>query len=546
MRKYIRVLLAVFCLLTMIVSCSPQGPQVGGLLNRALVGNPSMLNPILSTDSASSLVEDYIYQGLIRYDENLELVGQLASTWDISPDNLQWTFYLRQDVTWHDGQPFTAGDVEFTLATIAFDDDYPGSRWADFERLEEIHVVDDYTIRFILSEPWGSFLTSLRQGILPRHIYDPNLATGADRAPIADMARHPRNWKPVGTGPYVFASWANNQYITLERNADYYDSGPYIETVCLKFYPNTASAIAALERGEVDLVTDIPSELATTLEENLMESHHFYASQEMGYEILGFNLRPSAFDQDRENPWLDRRVRKAVAHALNREQYIEEILEGKGIIMNSPILPRSWAYSPDNAAEYSYDPDAADNLLQQAGWLLDGDGLRYKGDQAFAFQLTLREDNALEVTLAEMIRRDLAAVGLDIQINAVSWRQMLVNLYAGEFHLLLMGLSLSPDPDVYDFFHSTSVEDGFNFGAFTNSELDRILSRGRSTGDIEARRKLYADAQRILTQELPYVFLFSRQLTIAAANELQGLTVSPLGSCRPEGWYFIEINDDTP
>src|SRR5690554_5596922 len=209
MLKKIITILALLSLLSIGVSCSSKEPPVAGSLNLALVGNPSMLNPILGTDSASARIEEYIYQGLICYDEDLELVGQLALDWDISPDNLEWTFSLRQDVTWHDGRPFTARDVEFTLATIAFNDDYTGTRAADFERLEKIEVVDDYTIKFTLSEPWGPFLASLRQGILPRHIFDPSFAVGADKVPIADMAKHPRNWKPVRTGPYVFSSWVD-------------------------------------------------------------------------------------------------------------------------------------------------------------------------------------------------------------------------------------------------------------------------------------------------------------------------------------------------
>jgi peptide/nickel transport system substrate-binding protein len=540
MIKKIIAILAVFSLLSLGASCSSQEPAVGGTLNWALVGIPGMLNPVLSTDPASARIVEHIYQGLVCYDENLQLVGQLALDWEVSPDNLEWTFYLRRDVTWHDGKPFTARDVEFTMDTIAFNGDYPGNRAAEFERLKGIEVVDDYTIRFMLSEPWGPFLANMRQGILPRHIFDPNLAVGADRVAIADMAKHPRNWQPVGTGPYVFASWVDNQYITLECNPGYYGSGPYIQTLCFRFYPDSAAAIAALEAGEVDLVTDIPPQHAQRLEEKLGESHRFYGTQELGYEVLCFNFRPNAFGRGKDNPWLDRRVRQAVAHALNREQYIQDVLEGKGIIMNSPILPDSWFY-PEIASEYAYDPDAAAALLSEAGWRLGADGCRYKDNQRFTFALTLREDNALEMAMAEMIRRDLETVGLEMELNAVSWNRMLVNhMYAGEFHLLLTGLRLSADPDVFDLFHSTAVQEGLNFGAFYNTDLDIALKLGRQAGNPEARREFYAQALDILTRELPYVFLFSRELTVAVADNVKGFGVSPLGPCRVEAWYIEE------
>lgn len=537
-------LLATFVLISLLTlgaSCSPHERPVSGVLNQACLGNPSMLNPLFCMDSATSMIVDYIYQGLVRYDENMQLVGQLAEAWDISQDNLEWTFYLRQDVTWHDGQPFTAEDVSFTIDTIAFNHSYIGSKVEDFDQLEKIEVLDDHTIKFSLVEPWALFLASLTQGILPRHIYDPNLAVGADRVSIADMAKHPRNWRPIGTGPFIFDSWADSQYITLKNNPDYYDSGPFIETICFKFFPDISGAISALEQGEVDLVPDIPFSEAQRLEVSLQEDHSFYGYQEMGYKILAFNFRPCAFGLGKDNPWLDRRVRQAIAHALNRQHYVEEALAGKGIVLNSPIPPASWAYSPGDTNEYSYDPEVAKLLLTEAGWRLGIDGNRYKDNQRLAFQLTVREENTLEITMAEMIYVDLKALGVEIELNAVPWQEMLVDhIYAGEFHLLLLGLSISPDPDVLSIFHSAALRDGLNFGAYSNSELDMALELGRQIGAIESRQGFYADVQKILTGDLPYVFLLSQELTLAVNSKVHGLKVSPLGFYKPEEWYIEE------
>jgi len=484
---------------------------------------------------------DYIFQGLVRYDEKMELGGQLAKGWDISPDNRQWTFYLREDVRWHDGEPFTARDVEFTFNTIAFDEDYPGSRRDAFSLLEDIAVVDDYTITFTLIEPRTAFLANLSQGIIPRHLYDPSVAVGADRVPIADMARHPRNWNPIGTGPFIYSTWAESQYLILERNEDYYAPAPFLQSICLQFFPSTEAAVSALEAGEVDLVTDIPFAQAHRLEASSAQALHLYSAQEMGYELLGFNFRPGAFGTGMTNPWLDRRVRQAVAHALNREHYLQELLSGRGVLLDSPIPAASWAHSPEQVHQYSYDPDIAAGLLTEAGWSLGGDGLRYRDGQPFAFQLTVREDNALEVAMAEMIRADLGAVGIKMEVNAVPWQTMLVDhVYAGEFQMFLMGLSFGPDPAVYDIFHSTAARNGLNFGAYNEPKLDIALKLGRQSGSRETRRELYADVQRVLTSDLPIVFLFSREVTTAAREGVHGLEVSPLGLCWPERWYIQE------
>ncbi len=526
MRKALSLLVAAGLVLSA-GGCS--SPREGGQLNVAVVGNPGCLNPVLAADSAAEAISGYIYQGLVTFNDKMEAVGQLARDWEVSADNLQWTFHLRRDVTWHDGQPFTAADVEFTYTTLAFAPDFPGPRAAGLDMLERVEAVDEYTVRFTLSAPWGGLLGLVAQGVLPKHVF-----AGASGE---DLAGHPANWQPVGTGPFVFAEWADNRYVTLTRNENYYGGKPYLDALNFKFYPDAEGAVAALERGEVDVVTAVSHTHATRLQEKVGETHAFYAVQDMGYECLCFNVRPGAFGSDKTNPWLDHRVRKAVAFALDRERYVQELLDGWGVLMNSPFPPASWAYSAQDVTVYNYNPQTAASLLNEAGWRPGSDGLRRKWGQILAFTLTVRSDNPLEKALAELVQENLARLGIRVDLQPVTLSDMLLNhIYTGKFHMLLMGLSVGADPDIFDAFHS----EGLNLSGYNNPQLDRALLLARQAGQRGTRQELYGDVQGVLTRDLPYVFLFSRQLVTVAPKDLGGFEVTPLGLSHPERWHFKE------
>lgn len=514
------------------IGCGTRKPS--GCLERVLLDKPKMLNPLLT--SGECVVLDYIFQGLIRYDEHLQLVGQLAERWDVSADNREWTFYLRKDVCWHDGEPFTARDVEFTFAVKADDENLPGPKNQDFAWIEAIEIIDDFSIKFTLAPGHNLSLAIMCLEIIPRHLYDPKIALGQNKVAICDMAEHPCNWQPVGTGPYRYKDW-QDQCITLERNDQYYDEDyPYIQTIRFNFYPDFDTALAALAAGQVDLLEDIsPAQMDNV--PDLAQTHECYTYQERGYQFLAFNFRPQAFGPDRVNPWLDRRVRQAVAWTINREGIIAELLEGRGVLMNSTVPPKSWAYSPDLIA-YCQDLARAGHLLDQAGWTQRLDGWRYSEGNKLSVRLTFREDNLFHEEIAAIVKDDLAKVGIEVILNPLAWRDMLLDcMDAGNFELALMGLSLDPDPHVASLFGSGSCR-GMNFGAYQNIVMDAIVWTEKGSGDNEVPQALFADMQKLMAYDLPYVFLFSPVRTAIATNSLKGIVTSPLGFCWLERWYF--------
>ena len=547
LKKSLVMLLAVVLVAVLLAGCSSKGPAIGGVLVQPMDGViPGVFNTMLTADAASAAIEGHIFEGLIRLNQHMEPVGLLASKWEISPDNLEWTFYLKEGVKWHDGMPFTAHDVQFTYETMAFNGEYPGP-WADnFRLLENIEVLDDLTVKFILSQAFAPFMDNLDHGIMPRHIFDPQHAEGENMVSIADMFSHPANLEPVGTGPWLLAQ-GNGNHIDLVRNENYHGRGPYIATKQYKFIQGADIIVSALEAGVIDMIPAVPDgyyeRLMTKLGPDGADSHEFYESQRLAYDYLGFNHWPEAFGEGKENPFTNLRVRQALAHGINRQQCIDTILNGRGTIMDSSIPPSSWAYAEERVMVYEYDSLRAAQLLDEAGWLLDAeDSFRYKtlpdgSRQKFEFTITLDKSDTRRGAVAVFAQEQWRALGMDVTLDMVDRSVFLSNyVIPGNYEMIVMGWSLGRgDPDGYTFFHSTQ-----NDAAYNNSVVDSLLERGRTIPEIEARREIYANLQAQLSYDLPYIFLFTETVTTVINKKVQGVVVGPLGPCCQESWYIEE------
>lgn len=550
-KRSIALLLILVLLGAPVTGCRLRGPAVGGELVQGIVGEPNLFQPILSSDAASGTIEALIFEGLVRYDESMERVGLLAREWEISPDQLRWTFHLKEGVKWHDGKPFTAYDVEFTFRTVAFDEDYPGPRRSSLSLLEDIQVVDEHTICFILKRPFGPFMNSLGIGIIPRHLFDPEHYEGEGKpTPIAEMYNNPYNWQPVGTGPWQLEEWVEGEAITLVRNPHYHQGSlPYIAKLKFILYDNVTEAVDALLAGEIDL-QPIPASGVTAVKEALGRSHNFLESMNLAYDYLGFNHREQAFGHDNINPWTDLAVRQAVAMALDRQEMIDIIYNGRGTVMDSSIPPVSWAYAGDEAiTRYQYDLVQAKRLLAQAGWVFRDDiesEYRWfnKGTpeephwQMFEFDLALQKNSPVREQIALLAQQYLKEAGIKVNLKILDWRELLNDVVIpGSYHMVLMGWNLPADPDGFNIFHSEMVE-SLNDGAYSNTRVDQLLVLGRETVDIQARKAIYATLQAELSRDLPYVFLFTTWNMTAVHKRVQGVTVGAQGLLYPERWHI--------
>ncbi|MFH1761749.1 MAG: peptide-binding protein, partial [bacterium] len=454
-----------------------------GVLILSLGGEPSVINPILSLDTASSAIEGLIFNGLIRINSSLEVEPELALSWKVSEDGRIWTFYLRKDVYWHDGRPFTAQDVKFTFDSI-LNPKINSVRRSDYIIDGDpiiFKVIDKYTFQAILPKPFAPFLTHMGMGIVPKHIL-----SGQD----INISSFNRN--PIGTGPFMFGEWHTGDYVKVKRNNKYFKGRPKLLEIVLKIIPDGNSALLALEAGEVD-EAGIPAR-----EYKRMQgiSHlNVFTYDSMLYTYLGFNL---------ENPlFSDKKVRQAMAYATDKEQLISLIFKGLASPAYCPSAPVSWAYS-DDVEKYIYNPEKAKELLFESGYKMENGQLVKDGDP-FEFTLLLNQGNKEREKAAVILQQQYKKIGIKMNIRVMEWSALLKIINSPkdpkEFDAVLIGWSLGLDPDSYSIWHSSQYPGGFNFIKYQNKKADKLLEKGRTTINKEKRKKIYAELFNIISAD---------------------------------------------
>ena len=334
-------------------------PASGGRYGEAVVGRPNYINPLLSQfNEVDQDLTALIFEGLTRVAPNGTIQPRLAESWETSPDGLAYVFNLRRDVTWHDGWPFTADDVIFTVNAIK-DPNYQGSpAMADLWQTVNVVKLNEYQVRFELQEPLASFIEFTTIEIAPAHLLS---TVPAEKLPI-----HPFNANPIGTGPFKLKEVTLERAI-LETNPRYYGVHPFLNEIRFHFYSSFAEALAALDRGEVQGVRSLHPEMLAETRAHARLSIYSQADYSK-LTLLIMNDRSKFFE--------DARVRRALAHAIDKQTLIDITHEGQAQAAEGPIFRASWAFDP-NVNRPTFDPSAASALLDEAGWTDgDGDGLR--------------------------------------------------------------------------------------------------------------------------------------------------------------------------
>lgn len=452
------------------------------------IGDASFLNPVLAQDSASSEINSLVFNGLIKYDRNLEnFVGELAESWRIEEGNEpKITFFLRKGVLWHDGEEFTAYDVKFTYDKI-MDEKTNTVRRSSYELVKSAEVLDPYTFRVTYKQPFSPGLETWGIGIIPKHILEKE-----------DINTSKFNRKPIGTGPFRFVEWVSDEKIVLEANQRYFEGRPNLDRVIYRIIPETAlSEMEILTKG-IDYSGLFPYQFKRMKNVSFLR---VYSQPSLGYTYIGYNLKNDLFK--------DKRVRQALTHAINREEIVQYVLYGLGTVTSGPFPNHLW-YSNPNVRPLSFDPKKARMLLAEAGWEdTDGDGILDREGKPFRFTLITNSGNDTRRDVGVLVQRQLREIGIDVKFELYEWSVFLKNfITVKHFDACILGWALSVDPDAYEIWHSSQIEKGFNTISYANPEVDRLLEEGRKEYDIEKRRVIYWRIHELIAEDQPYTFLY--------------------------------------
>jgi peptide/nickel transport system substrate-binding protein len=500
----------------------PADRVFGDWLVTQLSAEPSTLNPITSTDAYSSSINSYLYESLIKRDEqSLEYVPVLAERWEIADDHLTYTFYLKRNIKWEDGQPFTAKDVTFSFDRI-MDPKVDSAHLRNYyQDIQKVEALDDYTVRFHYRIPYFRALDFCGGiPIVPSHLFKEG----------EDFNRHPIGRKPVGNGPYKLLHWETGKEIVLERNEKYWGEKPALSRIVFKIITDPTVALQVLKQGGLDEMglTPMQWEKQTQnkrFEENFQKLSYYPAS----YRYIGWNMSRPIFS--------DKRVRRAMTMLVDRELILKKILFGLGTTVNSPFYVNSPDYDKD-IKPYPYDPAAAVALLKAAGWnYREGGNVLEKDGKPFEFEFLIPSGPKFPEQLATMLQENLKDIGIDMSIRKFEWAVFIQRIEDQDFDACTLGWSGGWESDPYQIWHSSmAVQKGSNFVGFKNAEADKLIEEARQEFDPQKRYKLYSRFQEIVYEEQPYTFLFTQKALTAVSRRFQNVVVYPMG-LAPLYWW---------
>lgn len=499
-----------------LVSCQPVAtapkPAKGGTAVEALVGPAGTLNPLFEEDDSARDVDSVIYQGLTTVDSSQHVVGQLASSWTISPDHLTYTFNVRSGVRWADGQPFGVADVLFTFKVLQ-DLEYqqPG---ADFWRQVGISPGGPDQIVFSLRAPSAGFPLALRIGIIAKHLFDGMSPAQIQASPYSGI-------RAIGTGPFKVAG-INSLAITLDRNP-YADPQPYLDHLVLRTYPvsDPQMAILAILHGAADLVGGLEPPEVVTLQGR---------TDVTVYNVKTFISTFAAFNAEGAGKTYfgDNKVRIALTQAVDRQRLINEVLGGRGDPDPTPIPVADWAFSAAAAALHPYDQLGAAGALEAAGWkLATGAKLRVKNGTPFRVEMVVA-NSFPNHQIADALARQLLEIGVEIDVKPVAPSALVQQYLLGRnYQMALVAFDVGPDPDQYSLWHSGADPATLNFAYSRGWGLiDKDLEDGRAAVEQPSRLAAYLDFQAQMAEAAPAIFLYAPRYDYAVSQRVHGMRLN--------------------
>lgn len=453
-------------------------------------GDYTRINPALDEHGEINLL---LFDGLTSHNGKNEVAPGLAKSWEFDETACTYTFHLEEGVVWHDGEPFTAEDVKFTIEAV-MDPENASENAPNFEDVEEIRVTDEHTVSFRLSAPNVAFLDYMTMAVLPEH-----LLAGEDMQ-TSDFFR-----APVGTGPYKLESWDVGQAIVLTKNEDYFKGTPHIDQVIFKIVSDDNAKTLQMAAGELDLAL-LPPKAARSFADR--EGYVCYDMKTADYRGILFNFNNPFWQENRD-------IIPAVCHAIDRQAIIDAVLLGQGVPAYGPLQRN--IYNKEDVERYEYSPEKAAEILEAAGCVRGEDGIYRRGGEPLSFVISVGAGDQVRVDMAQAAAQQIRAVGIDCAVEIptkVDWNSQMA-------YLIGWGSPFDADDHTYKVFGTGK---GANYSGYSNAAVDRYLTQARSSDDPEVRAESYARFQEELAKDPAYAFICYIDANYVADASIRGIT----------------------
>jgi len=514
-------------------TAAPTAEDAGGILTIGLFQEPDNLNPYLAVQTASKLVRELVLEGLVDADTDGNYIPQLSEVpsvenGTISEDGLTVTYNLKDGITWSDGDPFTARDVQFTWEAVMNDANAVNSQ-NGYDKIASIDTPDDQTVVITYNELFAPALSlfSIPEAILPAHVLEGQA-----------FGEAAFNRIPEGTGPYVVTEWNSGQSIILDKNPNYrVPDRPLIDRVIFKILPDQNAGITQMRTGDIDVFWNLDTSVIEQFQN--IDNATIQVTPSSNIEYLGLNLSADSDPADPHFAFSDAKVRTALAMAIDRTPIIDDLLFGLSEAATSPI-GLGWA-APEGLSNPAYDPEGAKALLEEAGWVDSGDGIREKDGQRLTLEISTPAGQQVRELTEQVLQEQFKAVGIELVINNVPAATLFGNwaengkLKRGNFDIVMdtWGADLDPDAFLSTLFRSSQIPqesnggEGWNFFRLVDPTLDAAIDAGRNTLDIPTRKAAYRTVVERVLDAGVYIPLYKRSKLDTFSNNVRGQAINP-------------------
>ncbi|MCA0991980.1 ABC transporter substrate-binding protein [Guptibacillus hwajinpoensis] len=520
---------------------------VGGTVTIAFNSEPGNLNPAIWATTSDTDITHMVFDSLVVPDQELKMEGRLAESWEVSEDGKIYTFKLKDGVTWHDGEAFTADDVAFTFTSLADGAYDSGAYWrvdplvgaAEYKEgkaksIEGIEVVDDTTIKFTTKEPFAPFVSGLFIGILPEHVLK-------DVSP-GEWAKHESNRSPIGTGPFKFVKWETGQYIELEANKDYFGETPKLDRLIARF-GDANTMLASVLSKDVD-ISPVPVSETPSVES--LDYASLVTQNSLSVYYVGFNTKSAHFD--------DPKVRQALAHAVDKESIVTSILGEYGNIADDIFPSKHWSHSPDLPI-YDFDTAKSEQLLEEAGYEKNSEGIYERDGNELSFMMEVPTGTKEREKSAVLLKQMWEKIGVKVELRSLDFPTLVTKLLPktddgkqrevtkDDYDAYILGFGIEVDPDEYrSYFGSEYMPpNGYNFVGYSDQKVDELLEAQTTEIDFDKRQQLIWDVSQKLAEDEIWIPLYEQESPFVVNNRVNGFEPDFRGvTFSAESWSVSE------